>query len=121
MSSTFTELIVDATNPEKLSQFWRAVLGWEPTGRYEGVVEIGAPDGAIPTIVFVPNEEPKRLKNRLHIDVNPTGCDQETEVARLIALGASRVDIGQGQQRWIVLADPEGNEFCVLQERRDTK
>jgi len=119
VSCTFTELIIDARNPQRLSEFWCAALGWEPTGRYEGALEIGASDGSIPSITFVPNNEPKSAKNRVHIDVNPRGCDQAAEVARLIVLGAQRVDIGQGQQTWVVLADPEGNEFCVLEERRD--
>src|SRR5574341_769566 len=116
---TFTELVIDAVDPRTLSEFWCATLGWQPTGRYEEAIEIRSPDGALPTLVFVPNSEPKRVKNRVHIDVNPLGCDQNAEVDRLIALGARRVDIGQGRQTWVVLADPEGNEFCVLEERRD--
>jgi hypothetical protein len=120
MSCTFTELIVDAIDAQKLSEFWCAALGWRPTGRYSEALEIGAPDVRLPTLVFIPSSEPKRVKNRLHIDVSPRDCDQAEEVERLINLGARRVDIGQGQQTWVVLADPEGNEFCVLQERRDT-
>ncbi len=65
-------------------------------------------------MTFVPVPGTKAIKNRLHIDVNPVGCDQAQEVARLIGLGARRVDVGQGEQSWVVLADPEGNEFCVL-------
>lgn len=120
MACTFTELIVDAADAQRLSEFWCAALGWQPTGRYVEVVEIGAPDGRLPTLVFSPNGEPKRVKNRLHIDLNPRGCDQAEEVDRLISLGARRVDIGEGEQTWVVLADPEGNEFCVLRERRDS-
>ena len=59
------------------------------------------------------------MKNRVHIDVNPTGCDQDEELQRLLELGATRVDVGQGEQSWVVLADPEGNEFCLLASRRD--
>jgi hypothetical protein len=120
MACTFTELIIDASNAQKLSEFWCAALGWQPTGRYDEVIEIGAADGSLPTLVFVSNDEPKRVKNRVHIDVNPRGCDQAEEVQRLIGLGARHVDIGQGRQTWVVLADPEGNEFCVLRERRDS-
>jgi hypothetical protein len=63
--------------------------------------------------------EPKSVKNRIHIDLNPTGCEQPEELERLLALGAKRIDIGQGEQTWVVLADPEGNEFCLLRTRLD--
>ena len=119
MACTFTELIVDALDPQRLSEFWCAALGWQPTGRYSEALEIGHPNGQLPTLVFITTTEPKRVKNRVHIDVNPRGCDQTEEVERLIGLGASRAEIGQGQQSWVVRADPEGNEFCVLEERRD--
>ena len=71
-------------------------------------------------MTFVPVPDEKRSKNRLHIDVNPTGCSQDEEVERLIGLGARRADVGQGPDvTWVVLADPEGNEFCVLRARLD--
>src|SRR5690348_5533055 len=117
MGSKFTELIVDAADPRRLAGFWAAVLGWQPTGRYEGAVEVAGSPGTGPSLVFVPVPEPKTVKNRLHVDVNPVGCDQAQEVERLIGLGARRVDVGQGEQTWVVLADPEGNEFCVLRAR----
>jgi Glyoxalase-like domain len=117
VGSRFAELVVDAAEPERLAAFWMAVLGWRPTDRYEGAVEIAESGGAGPTITFVPATGPKTAKNRLHIDVRPVGCEQDREVERLIALGARRVDIGQGEPSWVVLADPEGNEFCVLQPR----
>ena len=117
MGSRFTELVVDATDPERLGRFWSAVLGWQPTGRYEGAVEIAAPGGGGPSLTFVPVPEAKTIKNRLHIDLNPVACDQEVELQRLLALGARPVDIGQGEQSWVVLADPEGNEFCLLRSR----
>ncbi len=69
--------------------------------------------------MFVPVPEAKTLKNRLRVDVIPVGCEQEEEVARLLALGARPVDVGQGEQTWVVLSDPEGNEFCVLRKRVD--
>ncbi len=119
MGSRFTELVVDASDPERLASFWSAVLGWQPTGRYEGAVEIAATAGGGPSLTFVPVPQAKSQKNRLHIDVNPVGCDQDEEVERLLGLGARRVDIGQGERSWVVLADPEGNEFCVLRDRVD--
>ena len=117
MGSKFTELVVDSAAPDRLAAFWMAVLGWQPTGRYQGAVEIAGPPGSGPSLTFVPVPEAKSVKNRLHLDVNPVGCDQEQEVERLIGLGARRIDIGQDEQSWVVLADPEGNEFCVLRSR----
>jgi hypothetical protein len=116
----FTELIIDAADPGALASFWSSVLDWprlqEDT---DGAVEIGDRSRDTPTLVFVPVGEVKTVKNRVHIDVNPLRSDQDEELARLLALGATRVDVGQGQQSWVVLADPEGNEFCLLAGRRD--
>jgi hypothetical protein len=119
VASKFTELIVDCANPQRLAEFWSAVLGWQPTGRYTPWVELADPAGSSPSLVFIEVPEPKTIKNRLHIDVNPVGCDQQQEVERLVSLGARRIDVGQGETTWIVLADPEGNEFCVLRSRLD--
>jgi hypothetical protein len=119
MGSRFTELVIDAGDPGKLAEFWMAALGWQPTGRYQGAIEIAGVAGG-PSLTFVPVPDAKKGKNRLHIDVNPVGCDQDDEVARLIGLGARRADVGQGTDKpWVVLADPEGNEFCVLRPRLD--
>ena len=123
MSSRFTELVIDSHEPRKLAEFWCAVLGYTTPEEDDEVVEIGAGHPTAegirkatvpPTIVFVPVPESKTVKDRIHIDVSPIDSDQPTEVARLISLGARHVDIGQGDQSWVVLADPEGNEFCVL-------
>jgi hypothetical protein len=75
--------------------------------------------GSGPTILAVRAPEPKTVKDRLHIDVSPTDRDQDAEVERILGLGATRTDVGQGEQTWVVLADPEGNEFCVLRGRVD--
>jgi hypothetical protein len=69
---------------------------------------------SVPTLVFATVPEGKTVKNRLHLDVRPIDASHEAEVERLIGLGARRADIGQGDVPWVVLADPEGNEFCVL-------
>ena len=116
MGSRFAELVIDSADPARLAEFWAAVLGYQPTDGYEGVVEIAGPPGSGPSLTFAPVPEPKRRKNRLHVDLRPVGGDQSQEVERLLALGARPVDIGQGNQSWVVLADPEGNEFCVLRE-----
>lgn len=119
MGAVLTEIVVDAADPARLAAFWAEVLGWKQVDDSDGIVEIGAPGGAKPTLTFVPVRDPKTVKNRLHLDVNPTGCDQGAELDRLRGLGAVEVDVGQGEPSWIVLADPEGNEFCLLRARVD--
>jgi catechol 2,3-dioxygenase-like lactoylglutathione lyase family enzyme len=118
----FTELVVDSRDPEALAAFWAEVLGYRVVGREEdGAVEIGPADGSgglVPTLVFAPVADPTPGKVRLHIDVSPTDRDQGAELERLLGLGARRADAGQtGEESWEVLADPEGNEFCLLRRR----
>jgi predicted enzyme related to lactoylglutathione lyase len=111
-------LAIDANDPEKLARFWADALGWRRT--YESDDEIvleppaGSPeDGVAPDLIFLKVPETKTIKNRLHLDLRPQ--DQAAEVERIEALGAQRVSVGQGSDAtWVVLADPEGNEFCVL-------
>jgi hypothetical protein len=111
----FTELVIDAADPRQLAQWWSEVLGYQVLGANDNEVEIGCAMGAQPTLLFVRVPEAKRIKNRLHIDVNPSGeSTQEAELRRLLDLGAKQIDIGQGDVSWHVLADPEGNEFCLL-------
>jgi hypothetical protein len=122
MAARFTELVVDCEDSEALAAFWQEVLGW-PRGEDTHVtddveVELRNPDG-YPSLLFVKVPEGKAVKNRLHIDVSPRDCEQPEELERLLALGARRIDIGQGDQTWVVLADPEDNEFCLLRGRRD--
>jgi Glyoxalase-like domain len=117
-----TELVLDAHDPDLLARFWCTVLGYVELDRVDGSIEIGPPEagfgGPQPTIVIDRTDEPKRGKLRLHIDVNATDRDQEAELDRLLAAGARRADIGQtGNESWHVLADPEGNEFCLLRRR----
>jgi hypothetical protein len=118
MACRFTELIVDSSDPEPIARWWAEVLGYEVTEVQTDVVEIAGPPGSGPTLVFVRVPEPKVVKNRLHIDVNPTDRDQDDELARLLGLGAKRADVGQGDDvSWVVLTDPDGNEFCLLRTR----
>ncbi|HLM04567.1 MAG TPA: VOC family protein [Blastococcus sp.] len=122
MACRFSELVIDSRDPEALSRFWSEVLGYRELSRDEdGAIEIG-PDagfgGAAPTLVFAPVAEPTPGKRRLHIDVNPTDREQDAELERLLGLGATPADVGQtGEENWHVLADPEGNEFCLLRRR----
>ncbi|MCT2582481.1 VOC family protein [Actinophytocola gossypii] len=124
MSCRITELILDCVDPERLAEFWSAVLGYVELGREGEDIEIGPPDvgfgGPQPTLILSRVPEPKRDKLRLHLDVNATDRDQDAELERLLALGARKVDVGQtGEESWHVLADPEGNEFCLLRRRVD--
>lgn len=113
MANRFTELIVDAYDPKAQARFWAEVLGW-PATEHEGTDFLMPPNPATPVLVFVPVPEEKSGKNRVHIDVSPTDRSRDEEVERLLELGATRADVGQGEAAWVVLRDPEGNEFCVL-------
>ena len=122
MACRFSELVVDSRDPERLASFWAAVLDYVVLGREEdGSVEIGPPSGfggAAPTLIFSPTESPTPGKPRLHLDVNATDRDQDAELRRLLDLGAVPADVGQsGDEGWHVLADPEGNPFCLLRRR----
>ena len=111
-------LCVDARDPASIASFWEAALGWRRTHEEPDEVVLEPPagspeDGIVPDLLFLKVPEAKTLKNRLHLDLRPV--DQAKEVERLEALGASRVSVGQtAEATWVVLADPEGNEFCVL-------
>ena len=111
-------LAVDAADPVMLARWWAEVLGWRVTVEDpdESCIEppAGSPeDGVSPDILFLKVPDAKGVKNRLHLDLRPD--DRDAEVARVEALGAHRVDVGQGPEvTWVVLADPEGNEFCIL-------
>ena len=117
MANRWEQIVVDAEDPARLARWWAEALGYQIVHEAPDEVEIRRHPDEMPGLLFTPVPEAKTVKNRLHIDVNPVGCDQEQEVARLLGLGARRIDIGQGEQTWVVLADPEGNEFCVLQSR----
>jgi len=123
MGARFTELVIDCLDPERVAAFWAAVLDYTVVERGpSGEVEIGPHDGGTPTLLFAAVPEPKAVKNRIHIDVNPTETDQSNELRRLIRLGARRVDVGQGNDvSWIVLADVEDNEFCLLRRRVESR
>ena len=112
MSLEWEQTTVDAAHPASLGNWWREALGWVIVNDDPGEFEIRPAADRLPGLMFVRVDGGKRAKNRLHLDFRPD--DQAREVERLLDLGASRVDVGQGAQSWIVLADPEGNEFCVL-------
>jgi hypothetical protein len=114
-------LCIDSAHPSKSADFWEAALGWRRTYDTDSEVVLEPPEGSLedgvaPDLLFLKVAEPKAAKNRLHLDLRPK--DQAVEVARLEGLGARRVDVGQGDVSWVVLADPDGNEFCVLKPLR---
>jgi hypothetical protein len=127
MTSKLTELAIDCTDPSGLARFWCSVLDYQVQDEDDGIVTIGPPrmpdgrnhPGPVPlTLTFARVPEGKTVKNRLHLDVNPADREQDEEVRRLLDLGARHADVGQtGDESWVVLADPEGNEFCVLADR----
>ena len=118
MSIRIQCLCVDTKDPARLAGFWQAALGWRRTFEKDDEVVLEPPegsaeDGVVPDLLFLRVPEDKSGKNRLHLDLRPE--EQAAEVTRLEGLGARRVDVGQGADAtWIVMADPDGNEFCVL-------
>jgi len=118
MSLRIQCVCIDAHDPSKIGTFWEAALGWRRTHEEPDEVALEPPegspeDGVVPDLLFLRVPEDKAVKNRLHLDLRPD--DQAAEVARLEKLGARGVSVGQGTDvSWVVMADPDGNEFCVL-------
>jgi len=112
MSLEWEQVLVDAVDPVALGRWWADVLGWVVVNDDADEFEIRPSQDRLPGLLFAQVTEPKQSKNRLHLDFRPD--DQEAEVARFLAAGAGHVDIGQGTVPWVVLSDPEGNEFCIL-------
>lgn len=121
MSCRLSELVLNCRDPEVLARFWCEVLGYVELDRDGDDIEIGPASGfggAAPTMILTPVAGEKTEPLRLHLDVNPVDRDQDAELERLLALGARLADVGQsGEETWHVLADPEGNEFCLLARR----
>jgi hypothetical protein len=116
-------ITADATDPSIIAIFWEHAVGWRRTYDADDEVVLEPPagsvqDGVAPDLLFIRVPEGKQVKNRWHLDLRPD--DQAAEVRRLEELGASRIDIGQGDDAtWVVMADPDGNEFCVLRAFTD--
>lgn len=115
MAIRIDAVTIDCHDPERLANFWAAVLDYRVTEKDEDSVTIEPRDGSGSALLFGIVPDRKQVKNRIHLDLEPD--DQQAEVERLKALGATPVDIGQGETSWVVMADPEGNEFCVLRPR----
>lgn len=115
MALEWEQIIVDSADPVALGRWWAEALGWVVVDESEEIIEIRPEPDRMPGLLFVPVPEGKTSKNRLHPDFRPD--DQEAEVARLLSLGARRADSAR-DEHWVTLLDPEGNEFCVLGERK---
>lgn len=124
MATRAVHIVIDSADPSRLASFWADALGWElaadePDEAVVWPAGFSYPGATALPLVFVPVPDPKTSKNRVHLDLATTSAEhQAAEVKRLLGLGAVRADIGQGQVPWAVLADPEGNEFCVLEPRQ---
>jgi len=116
MALELEQVMIDAVDPVALGRWWAEALRWAIVCDDHDEFEIQPSPGHLPGIMFERVTEPKATKNRLHLDLRPD--DHAAEVERLLGLGATRVDVGQGDVSWVVLADPEGNEFCVLADHR---
>lgn len=116
MDLEWEQLVIDAAQPRELAHWWAQALDWVTVSESDEECEIRPAPQRLPGLLFTPVPEAKAGQNRLHLDFRP--ADQDAEVQRLLGLGAVRADIGQGNQPWVVLRDPEGNEFCVLSSRR---
>jgi hypothetical protein len=117
MPLEWEQVIVDSSDPEALGRWWASALRWVVVNDDPDDFEIRPQPDRLPGLLFVRVPERKAVKNRLHLDFRPD--DQQGEVTRLLDLGATHADVGQDEESWIVLADPEGNEFCVLSSRRE--
>lgn len=116
MTLEWEQVIVHSADPVALGQWWAEALGWVVVHSSDEEFEIRPEPDRLPGLDFIRLDEGKQAKSPLHLDFRPD--DQDAEVARLVALGARHVDVGQGDQSWVVLADPEDNEFCILGQRR---
>nr|BFE60423.1 hypothetical protein GCM10020063_049490 [Dactylosporangium thailandense] len=115
MTSRLAVIAIDAIEPRPVADFWCAVLGWQIVEEEADIISLAPAAGAMPGIDVVRVPERKSVKNRLHLDLRADGSTQAQEVERVLALGARRADVGQGPDAsWVVLQDPEGNEFCIL-------
>jgi len=127
MTLQLDQVALDARDPERVAKFWAEVLDYKVSydsatdpdnDSPEREIELSPRNGSTTMLLILENNDEKKVKNRLHFDLRPD--DQEAEVARVEALGAKRVDIGQGDVTWVVLADPEGNEFCILRSKESS-
>jgi predicted enzyme related to lactoylglutathione lyase len=112
-------IVIDTRDLPTLARFWSQALRWKVLSQREREVVIGPHEEAPVGLCLMPVTDVKSVKNRVHLDLTTSADDRDAEIERLVALGATKVDIGQtGDESWTVLADPEGNEFCVVRPKR---
>jgi catechol 2,3-dioxygenase-like lactoylglutathione lyase family enzyme len=119
MAVSLHHIVIDAHDLPALARFWASVLGWRILRERPREIVVG-PDELSPVgLCFMPTTDAKAVKNRVHLDLTARADEREGEIERIIALGARPVDVGQtGDEPWIVLADPEGNEFCIIRPKQ---
>jgi predicted enzyme related to lactoylglutathione lyase len=118
MPVTLHHVVVDTRDLPGLARFWTQALHWKILSERDREIVIGPDENSPVGMCFMPVTGPKTVKNRMHLDLTTEAADRDAEIARLLALGARRVDVGQtGEESWTVLADPEGNEFCVIRPK----
>jgi predicted enzyme related to lactoylglutathione lyase len=119
MTVRLHHIVIDARDLPRLAQFWTQALGWSVLSERVNEIVIGADANAPVGICLMPSADGKVVKNRVHLDLTASAEERDAEIERLLELGASRADVGQsGDESWTVLADPEGNEFCVVRPKR---
>lgn len=118
MPLTLHHIVIDSHDLSAQAEFWSEALRWRILSVKEREVVIGPDESAPVGICLMPSPDAKTVKNRVHLDLTASASDRQSEIERLLALGATRVDVGQtGDESWDVLADPEGNEFCVVRPK----
>ncbi|MGW0965042.1 VOC family protein [Streptomyces sp. NPDC002516] len=118
MPLSLHHIVIDAHDLPSLARFWAEVLRWRILSEREREIVIGPDETAPVGICFMPATDRKAVKNRLHLDLTSAAEDRDAEIERVLALGARRAEVGQsGEESWTVLADPEGNEFCVVRPK----
>ena len=111
-------IVVDAHDLPALARFWTQALGWKVLSERENEIVTGTGENAPAGMCFMPVTDPKTARNRVHLDLTSSAADRDQETGRFLAPGARRAGIGQaGAESWTVLADPEGNEFCVVRPK----
>jgi predicted enzyme related to lactoylglutathione lyase len=119
MPLSLHHVVIDARDLPSLARFWARALNWKILSERDREIVIGVDEASPVGICFMPASGNKTVKNRLHLDLTAGADDRDSEIERILGLGARRVDIGQtGAESWIVLADPEGNEFCIVRPKR---